>query len=545
MIEQEVKKKRKIKVFYMELEELMSNRTLLEKMTEADIHTNSFRMPPKNQVIQQNNIKPKDMCISYKKSNLYAVATTETQCEELELDKSRCCKPPTKLKRLFKIVWVIILLCYILGMPIVLYDIYSKLIATKTQIIVLENSLCVNLKNKHFHDTLKNLNTFDREPEEVSKKYPVNSLHQSYESETEKRLVILSRDIGKKMEEYLQRINYLEEMETWFNETKLNLSKPNAKDECTCRGFTGMPGKPGAVGLPGPPGPPGMDGQLGERGFSGPRGPPGRNGEKGDTGDPGECDCQFVYKGNPGKQGPPGPIGPPGLPGTRESQVAERGERGEQGVKGDTGPPGVTGPPGKPGFNGTCSSCTIAKHHTTYTHWGKSSCRNDRSTIYSGYVGSSYHNSDGGGSNYLCLPVLPKYDKHDNESNSKSRAFIYGVEFELGDSDIFDSKYTGQYFNALCSMCDVKERTNTLMIPAVTECPVGWHKEYQGFLMTQKKYLQRTEYICVDKKPDFIEDTKDWGKGGFLHFVESKCGVLPCINSYKDSWELSCVVCTN
>ena len=83
------------------------------------------------------------------------------------------------------------------------------------------------------------------------------------------------------------------------------------------------------------------------------------------------------------------------------------------------------------------------------------------------------------------------------------------------------------------------------MIPATTVCPDGWTREYHGYLMAQKKYLRRTEYICVDKKPDLTVGTQNWGKGAFLHFVETKCGALPCdIDSYTENYELSCVVCT-
>lgn len=163
-----------------------------------------------------------------------------------------------------------------------------------------------------------------------------------------------------------------------------------------------------------------------------------------------------------------------------------------------------------------------------------------------GYIGTSYHMHDGGGSNYLCLPEQPKYNKYDTTKNSKNRAYMYGTEFELGDSAIFDTSVkSGQYFDALCSVCEVKSRSNSIMVPATTECPAGWRREYHGYLMAQKSYLKRTEYICVDHQPDLTIGTENWGKGALLHFVETRCGILPCNSGqYQEYWELSCAVCT-
>lgn len=156
---------------------------------------------------------------------------------------------------------------------------------------------------------------------------------------------------------------------------------------------------------------------------------------------------------------------------------------------------------------------------------------------------------DGGGSNYLCLPENPKYDKNDVIENEGNRAFIYGTEYELGDSNIFDrSGKSGTYFDAVCSVCQIKQKNTAIMIPGTTVCPSGWRSEYHGYIMAQKRYLKRTEYICVDHKPDLDPSTKNWGKGAFLHFVETRCGALPCRtskgNHYKANLELSCVVCS-
>ena len=187
----------------MELEELMTNRSLLEKMTDADIHTSNFRLPPKNQVIQQNCAKPKEMCISYKKSNVYAVETTETQCGELEADDGRGCKLPDKLRKLLKILWILVLLCYIFGMPVILYDLYVRLAATKAKITILENNLGVNLNHKQLNTEALKIS----ERENQASGLLNENLQQNYNrpSGAEKRLMALTSEIEKKMEYYMQR----------------------------------------------------------------------------------------------------------------------------------------------------------------------------------------------------------------------------------------------------------------------------------------------------------------------------------------------------
>lgn len=166
-------------------------------------------------------------------------------------------------------------------------------------------------------------------------------------------------------------------------------------------------------------------------------------------------------------------------------------------------------------------------------------------SFFPGHIGSSYHTHEGGGSNYLCLPSNPKYNKLDALPNGDNRGYIHGAEFELGDSNIFDTSVTTGYYDALCSVCEKKHRNNALMIPGTIICPEGWKREYHGYLMAQKKYLKRTQYVCVDHQPDLIIGTESWGKGAFLHFVETLCGVLPCSKGlYKKHLEITCAVCT-
>ena len=83
----------------------------------------------------------------------------------------------------------------------------------------------------------------------------------------------------------------------------------------------------------------------------------------------------------------------------RDGLPGRDGKNGEQGPQGERGMPGPQGPPG-PRTAGV-----------TYTRWGKSSCPNTAGTelVYSGIVGGTFYNIQGGGAEKLCLPEDPDY----------------------------------------------------------------------------------------------------------------------------------------
>ena len=83
------------------------------------------------------------------------------------------------------------------------------------------------------------------------------------------------------------------------------------------------------------------------------------------------------------------------------------------------------------------------------------------------------------------------------------------------------------------------------MIPAKINCPTGWTKEYQGYLMTQHFSHHNTEFVCVDRNPESRVDGDASQNGALFYPVEGRCdgGNLPC-GPYIDGAELSCVVCS-
>ena len=99
-----------------------------------------------------------------------------------------------------------------------------------------------------------------------------------------------------------------------------------------------------------------------------------------------------------------------------------------------------------------------------------------------GIIGGELYNHYGGGSNYLCLPRNPKYDKYQNGHQSGGR--VYGTEYQIYgyNGNLFDKNLHNS--DAPCAVCFVKSRGSMLMMPARNDCPSGWIIDYHGYLMT-------------------------------------------------------------
>ncbi|XP_067024585.1 uncharacterized protein [Acropora muricata] len=159
-----------------------------------------------------------------------------------------------------------------------------------------------------------------------------------------------------------------------------------------------------------------------------------------------------------------------------------------------------------------------------------------------GIIGGEHYTHYGGGSQYLCLPRNPKYDKYQN--GRQMAGSVYGTEYEV-------SQYNGNPFDrnlhnhdAPCAVCFVKSRGSMLMMPARNDCPSGWTEEYHGYLMSAKTgHTHSTEFVCVDGNPEYVLGSKQNNNGALLYPVEGVCGSLPC-PPYVEGRELTCAVCT-
>ena len=82
------------------------------------------------------------------------------------------------------------------------------------------------------------------------------------------------------------------------------------------------------------------------------------------------------------------------------------------------------------------------------------------------------------------------------------------------------------------------------MIPGRNACYKGWTLEYSGFLVSgDYGHASATEYICLDRNPDFNSGGFTSNDGALLYFVEVVCGSLEC-PPYVNGRELTCAVCS-
>ena len=160
----------------------------------------------------------------------------------------------------------------------------------------------------------------------------------------------------------------------------------------------------------------------------------------------------------------------------------------------------------------------------------------------------------GGGSNYLCLPEEPQWTNHSSTDINVGR--LYGVQYYFSGkhASFFSTVNIGgrqlQDNPVPCAVCYVPQRSTSVMMPASTNCPVGWTQEYGGYIMSEHSYGEDpsvqprhpTSYVCVDQAPEIATGDVN-RRNAFLFVVVVGCGSLPC-SKYPNGWELACVVCS-
>ena len=151
-------------------------------------------------------------------------------------------------------------------------------------------------------------------------------------------------------------------------------------------------------------------------------------------------------------------------------------------------------------------------------------------------------NQTGGGANYLCLPQDPHLN-HSTPGQHDTRSRIFQAEYRSFDDGPLKSKHG---HDSPCATCQTRGgRTQVLMIPAITNCPGGWNKEYDGYLVAARWNNPRTEYVCMDRSPESIPGGNANTLISFFFQVEivvSPETTLP--PAYVTGSELTCVVCT-
>jgi len=177
-----------------------------------------------------------------------------------------------------------------------------------------------------------------------------------------------------------------------------------------------------------------------------------------------------------------------------------------------------------------------------YTQWGSTNCTTSNTLlIYSGYTSVSPSSDKGGGSNYLCLPEKPTYMKK-HPSRSSISAQIDGAKYGSTFSKVNSNM---QRKVIQCSVCQIEQRTTTLMLPASNECPKDYVVLYTGYLSTQVS-LSRTQFICIDNStvPTILASNTRIQVSELELTIVSECNILPCgKEKYIQNALISCIVC--
>ena len=165
--------------------------------------------------------------------------------------------------------------------------------------------------------------------------------------------------------------------------------------------------------------------------------------------------------------------------------------------------------------------------------------------VYSGRAGGSWYNSGGGATNYLCMPDDPDYLLY--AASVQGYSYVYGVEYGPATGQPFHVQPNVYAHNVPCAVCMAVSRCSLLMIPAKTQCPTSWTREYVGYLMSGSQGSSlATTYECVDKNPESVPGLNSigWNSGsGLFEHVEASCNGMAC-PPYGAGKELTCVVCT-
>ena len=175
----------------------------------------------------------------------------------------------------------------------------------------------------------------------------------------------------------------------------------------------------------------------------------------------------------------------------------------------------------------------------TYTRWGNSSCPGSTGAqlVYAGRAGGTFHATQGGGAEKLCLPSDPDYLP--GTAGFTVNSHIYGAEYQFTsgpNTNLYDH-------NVPCAVCHVPTRATVIMVPAKSLCPSSWTREYYGYLTAEDDVHHRSSFNCVDVNPGIIPGTSANTNGALFYYVDTTCNGLPCA-PYENGRILSCAVCT-
>ncbi|XP_076454629.1 uncharacterized protein LOC143289519 [Babylonia areolata] len=165
---------------------------------------------------------------------------------------------------------------------------------------------------------------------------------------------------------------------------------------------------------------------------------------------------------------------------------------------------------------------------STYVRWGRTGCPDSAELVYSGVVGGSSYDTDGGAANRLCLTLTPQAG-----NVTGARTYIYGAEYKFSEHHDLD---------VVCALCR-SPLPSTIMVPGTQTCPKGWRRQYAGHLTAgMVGHRAASQYLCLDGRPESRPGSQENRNGALFYYVFTECGSLPCPPYYN--MYVSCVVCS-
>ena len=162
--------------------------------------------------------------------------------------------------------------------------------------------------------------------------------------------------------------------------------------------------------------------------------------------------------------------------------------------------------------------------------------------VYAGRAGGSRANNQGGGAEKLCLPLDPDYINAGQSTSATHVSTIHGAEYQTHNGPLHNIRN----HNVPCTVCYASTRAAMIMVPAKTECPPSWTREYYGYLMTERgndAHHYRSSFDCVDVNPDTVPGGSGNADISLFQYVIATCNGLQC-PPYEANRVVSCAVCT-
>ena len=170
-----------------------------------------------------------------------------------------------------------------------------------------------------------------------------------------------------------------------------------------------------------------------------------------------------------------------------------------------------------------------------YIRWGNTTCPYGANTIYKGIAAGGRWNHKGAPSNMMCLPL-----NGTRYLNSQGGSYsTYAVEYR-----VYGIHNHADCHNMPCVLCEVTGRGSKIMIPSHYECPYGWHKEYNGYVMSGSHSQEGSSmFHCIDKSLEQVKSSGACENVYLLHTVHTDSSSL-LHEPNNGGQEFPCVVCT-